>query len=178
MNVLERAKAIIPHIRNSYLNQHFPDNFMQNLPHDRVLIGCCIKCGRSMAQHEMHPPGKVTPRAICHQCWAVMTSYLSQDCWVCGNPLDKNQLSGQQYAPRDLHHRIHGGECADYFSIVSARALGVDTGVCERNQPDLARSDPIISHQPQPQIAYKPQQTVNEIIDMIQIRQPLPIKVK
>jgi hypothetical protein len=170
MNVLSIAQAIVPHIRGSYLNQIFPEEFMQNLSHDRTQKGCCIACMRKMEQHEVYPPGRITPRAICPACWAAMTSNLSQDCWICGSPLDPQAIACQQHAPRDLHHRIHGGKCADYFSLVSARALGVETGVRERPAQ-------VVSGQ-QSQITYEPQQTIGEIINMVPARQPLPIKVR
>lgn len=172
MNVLHRAQAIIPHLKNMYLSVYYPKEFMQNLPYNPVQPGKCIRCYRNMAQHEMHPPGRITPRAICKECWAAMTSNLSQFCWVCGSLLDQGVLSQQQQAPQDLHYRIHGGKCADYFSLVSAKALGMDMEFWEEPPlPGVINSDP-------PQITYEPQQTVNDIINMVPVKQPLPIKVR
>ena len=166
MHALHRTNPIIPRIRGSYLNQHYPGEYMQNLSHDRAQPGKCIKCYRDMAQHEMHPPGRITPRAICPKCWAAMTSNLSQFCWVCGSLLDQKELSQQQQAPQDLHHRIHGEKCADYFSLVSAKALGVNMELWEEPPlPGVINSDP-------PQITYEPQQTVNDIINMVPVKQP------
>jgi len=188
MNVLHRAQAIIPHIRGSYLSFHFPEEFIRNLSHDRAQPGKCIKCLNDMAHHDMHPPGRITPRAICPKCWAVLTSQLTQNCWVCGSWLDQQTIEHQQRAPQDIHHRIHDGKCMDYFSLVSARALGVNTGVCESPKPGLVHPNQMIEKNTDfsrllggviehpPQITYEPQQTANNIITMVPVRQRVKVK--
>ncbi len=104
---------------------------MQNLPHDKVQPGVVFIVIGDMAQHQMFPPDKITPRAICESCWARLTAQVTIKCWVCGSVHDQQMLDYQRQAPQDIHYRIHDGKCMDYFALVSARALGVDTGVCE-----------------------------------------------
>ena len=179
MHPIHRAQPIIPHIRESYLDQHFPPAFMQNLPHDKVKVWCCIYCYMQMAQHQMFPPDRVTPRAICKSCWARLTAQVTIKCWVCGSVHDQQMLDYQRQAPQDIHYRIHEGKCMDYFALVSARALGVDTGVCEMPRNELAfPDDPIeqekalrsllggVINEPQ-QITYEPQETIGDIINMV-----------
>jgi len=80
------------------------------------------------------PPGKITPRAICPVCWDQITQELTETCWICGEELDDHQLFRQEASPKDIHHRIHDvGQCKDYFSLVSARAMGHPTGILEEN---------------------------------------------
>ena len=174
MHTLHRTNPIIPLIRGSYLNQHYPGEYMQNLSHDRAQPGKCIKCYRDMAQHEMHPPGRITPRAICEPCWARSTAQVTIKCWVCGSVHDQQMLDYQRQAPQDIHYRIHDGKCMDYFALVSARALGVDTGVCEYPPPGLHPQEidykkllgGVIYREPA-QITYEPQETIGDIINMV-----------
>jgi len=174
MHALDRASSIIPHIKGSYLFEHFPEEYMQNLSHDKVQPGCCIYCYERMSQHQMFPPDKITPRAICESCWAGLTAQVTIRCWVCGSVHDQQMLDYQRQAPQDIHYRIHEGKCMDYFALVSARALGVDTGVCEYPPPGLRLQEidykkllgGVINHEPE-QITYEPQETIGDIINMV-----------
>ena len=179
MHALHRASHIIPHIKGSYLYMHFPEEYMRNLSHDKVQPECCIYCNGRMSQHQMFPPGKITPRAICESCWDRLTAQVTIKCWVCGSVHDQQMLDYQRQAPQDIHYRIHDGKCMDYFALVSARALGVDTGVCEFPSPNLPFPDDPIEQEKAlrsllggvinetQQITYEPQETIGDIINMV-----------
>ena len=139
MNVLTVFNAMSPFIQGRSLSELFAAHFMQNLPYGRFSPHCCIVCGRTMDDQEMFPPDRLTPRAICPGCWAKLTSTLSRQCWVCGGDLG-SKFDRQRSQRHDLHYRIHGGICSDYFSLVSVRALGYVTGIRDdtrrgRHQP-------------------------------------------
>jgi hypothetical protein len=129
MNVLTIFSAMAPFIIDRSLYELFPAHFMKNLPYDRVRPYCCILCGKPMAQNEMFPPNRITPRAICSECWAALTASVNESCWICNDNLENWKIDRQYMQPRDLHFRLHGGKCRDYFSLVSAKALGQNTGI-------------------------------------------------
>jgi hypothetical protein len=132
MNVLTRFSAMAPHIKGKCLNELFPANYLQNMPYQEVQPYHCIvpNCRQLMHHHEMFPKDRLTARAICPECWDALTSISTRECWVCGDDLDSKH-NQQQFHPRDIHNRIHSGMCCDYFSLVSAKALGRDTGILE-----------------------------------------------
>lgn len=131
MNVLTVFSAMLPYVRGRALYELFPDEFMTNLPYDRVSPGCCILCLRHMRNDEMFPPDRITPRAICPTCWAPLTANVTQICWICLDSLESWRVKKQERHGGDLHFRIHEGKCRDYFSLVSAKALGQQTGIIE-----------------------------------------------
>lgn len=159
MNVISRFSVMAPYIRGKALHELFPSNYMVNLPYAQFPVHCCIRCGKAMSQHEMFPHGK-TPRAICPGCWNELTSSISVKCWVCHECLESSKIDMQMHNPRDLHHRMHGGKCADYFSLESARMLGYETGIREEHSiPNV------------PQIEFQP------VMQMLRnFSQPLPQK--
>jgi hypothetical protein len=131
MNVLTVFSAMAPYIRGKNLHELFPHQFMQNLPYDRVRPGCCIICVRPMGNYEMFPPGRITPRAVCPVCWSSLTSGVTQNCLVCLDSLESWRIQKQERQLGNLHLRIHEGKCRDYFSLVSAKALGKETGIID-----------------------------------------------
>ena len=135
MNILLRFHAVVPHLTSKFLAEVFPHHFMENLPYNSVQPYHCIhpNCGRLMSHSEMFPPDRLSPRAICPQCWTKMTSDLYEECWVCGEYLEEWRWKNQKTQPRDIHYRIHGSYCADYFSIISAKALGQDMSFLNEN---------------------------------------------
>ena len=135
MNILLRFHAVIPHLTGKFLAEVFPHHFIENLPYNSVEPYHCIhpNCGRLMSHFEMFPPDRLTPRAVCPQCWAKMTSGFTEECWVCGDYLEEWRWKNQKTQPRDLHYRIHGSYCSDYFSVISAKALGQDMSFLNEN---------------------------------------------
>jgi len=172
MNVLTRFTAMAPHIMGRHLYEVFPGEFKQNLPFDRVRVGCCIWCGNNMPHSEMFPRDRQTPRALCSSCWNQLTAGITTDCWVCEYRLEDSRIQAQMRNPHDLHHRVHDGECIDYFSLVSAKALGQNTGIIEtiipQNQQALPSGNVILG---------LPQPVQQDIIDVTpqNVRRPLPI---
>ena len=135
MNVLTVFSAMAPYVRGRSLSELFPAHFMQNLPFNRIQQGCCIFCIRPMAYEEMFPPDRLTPRAICPECWAALTANISEACWVCGNYLEDWKINQQRIQLSELHFRIHGEKCGDYFSLCSAQGLGQHTGIRDALSP-------------------------------------------
>jgi len=144
MNILLLFHAVIPHLTGKFLAEIFSHSFMENLPYNTAQPYHCIhpNCGCLMSHFEMFPPDRLTPRAICPQCWTKMTSDLSEECWVCGDYLEEWRWKNQKIQPRDLHYRIHGSYCADYFSIISAKALGQDMSFLRDEAHSLTREHP------------------------------------
>ena len=144
MNILLRFHAVVPHLTNKFLSEIFPHHFMENLPYNSAQPYHCIhpNCGRLMSHFEMFPPDRLTPRAVCPQCWTKMTSDLSEECFVCGEYLEEWRWKNQNTQPRDLRYRIHGSYCSDYFSIISAKALGQDMSFLGDEAHSLTRENP------------------------------------
>ena len=144
MNVFLRFHAVIPHLTGKFLAEVFPHHFIENLPYNSVEPYHCIhpNCGRLMSHFEMFPPDRLTPRAVCPQCWAKMTSGFTEECWVCGDYLEEWRWKNQKTQPRDLHYRIHGSYCSDYFSVISAKALGQDMSFLRDEAHSLTKEHP------------------------------------
>ena len=130
MNVIEKVKALIPQLRGRSLNQIFPPNITQNFQFQRVRKGYCINqyCRRNypLSKEEMFPSGRATPRALCSECWNYLAKIYAEECWVCGEYLEGGKVNAQRSNPYDIHTQIHDLICADWFSLVSAKALGFD----------------------------------------------------
>lgn len=153
MNVMTYFNAMLPHIQGKSIYQLFPQEYIQNLPFAQYPPFHCLRCGGQMTQDMIMPPGKVTPRAICPVCWDQITHELTETCWICGEELDDHQLFRQEASPKDIHHRIHDvGQCKDYFSLVSARAMGNPTGILEENHflANMPENNPVIDVTPRP----------------------------
>ena len=144
MNILLLFHAVIPHLTGKFLAEVFPHHFIENLPYNSVQPYHCIppNCGRLMSHFEMFPPDRLTPRAICPQCWSNMTSIRSDECWVCCDYIEDWRFERQKLKPHDLHFRIHGLRCSDYWSIVSAKALGQDMSFLRDEDHSLTREHP------------------------------------
>ena len=131
MDIRTVFSALAGFIRGRSLYELFPNEFMENIPYERVKSCCCIRCLRPMSNEDMFPRSRLTPRAICPECWVTLTVNLSEKCWVCGDYLENWRFDRQKSQRHDLHFRIHEGRCRDYFSLVSVKALGWNTGIRE-----------------------------------------------
>lgn len=183
MNVMTYFNAMQPYIQGKSIYQLFPSEYIQNIPFARHPPFHCINCGCGMTPDMIMPPGRITPRAICPHCWEQLTAELTDKCWVCGEDLEDHQLFSQEASPKDIHNRIHDvGQCRDYFSLVSARAMGHSTGILEENhflanmpgnnpdevivvtpwsdQTKRISNNPVI-----PEIIHDPQETLQDWID-------------
>lgn len=179
MNVLTYFNAMAPYIKGKSIYQLFPESFVENLPFARYQPFHCLGCACQMTPDMIMPPGKVTPRAICQNCWDQFTARFTGDCLVCNEPMEDAQVLNQQAAPKDLHHRIHGGKCRDYFSLVSARALGYETGILEENDflinreghkpveliPKVKQPEQIPLKRVTPALGHNPQQSVKDMLE-------------
>jgi hypothetical protein len=179
MNILTYFNAMQPYIQGRSIYQLFPSEFVENVPFARFPPFHCIRCGGQMTPDMIMPPGRVTPRAICPTCWEQLTEELTEYCWVCGEELDDHQLFRQEASPKDIHHRIHDvGKCRDYFSLVSARAIGHSTGIVEENHfLDMQENDHVmVVHDDYgsrrtplkpatPAITYEPRETFDDWIN-------------
>jgi len=135
MNVIQYFQAMAPKIKGKSIHELFPAHFIQNMPFAKQGQFCCMECGKPMSDNEMKPPGRITPRAICPRCYGIMTAQTTAGCWVCGNYIgheDTKKTDKQRQAPHEIHHRLCGDNgCKFYFSLCSAYALGLHTGVKE-----------------------------------------------
>ena len=139
MNVLYYFEAMKEQVFRKSLQQLFPQEFFQYIPFENVRKGRCIICTLPMSQSEMHPQGAITPRAICPSCYQNRTLNNNiKECWVCGGGFDNETYNNQSVNPGDIHFRIHEyGRCRDYFSLLSAHALGIDTGIIELDNNEM-----------------------------------------
>jgi len=146
MNVFLLIHALAPMITGKYLAEIFPDQFMKNIPYQDVQPYHCIRpgCSRHMVEEEMFPPGRLTPRAVCPRCWSELTSVRNEECLVCGDYLEDWRFEIQDNRPRDIRFRIHGLRCSDYWSIVSAKALGQDMSFLRDEAHILTKERPQI----------------------------------
>lgn len=144
MNVLKRYKAMAKYMHGTFLSSHFPEHYIQTLPYEGIKRGHCLRCKHPMTADQMHPPGRITPRAICPTCWMELTNQVTTECWVCGFRLDDHSIQAQSRNPRDLHHRVHQHDkCIDYFSLLSAHILGEQTGVIELSEQEANHNNPM-----------------------------------
>ncbi len=135
MNVLTYYQAMQNHVKGKNMEELFPAEFFANMPFVNVRQGHCLACSKPMTDEEMKPQGRITPRAMCPGCWAKATAYTSENCWVCEGKLDQDVVANQMKSQKDVHHRIHDhGECRNYFSVLSAHILGIDTGIITLNE--------------------------------------------
>lgn len=144
MNVFLLVHALVPVITGKYLSEIFPAQFMDNIPYQDIQPYRCIRpgCSRQMVEEEMFPPTQSTPSAVCFRCWSELTSNRNEECWVCGEYLEDWRFEMQRARPRDIRCRIHGLRCSDYWSIVSAKALGQNMGFLKDEAHGLKREHP------------------------------------
>jgi hypothetical protein len=165
MNVLDRFYAMKPYIQGKSWEEIFPRASTENFNYRTAKAGHCLICDLRMRPEDMFPRDRLTPRAICPTCWSTITSRLNRFCWVCTLMLDFELVHAQQNDMGNLHHRIHTGRCADYFSAVSAIALGKHIGLV------MSRPQPALPQPAQRAIAYERQTTVDDIINMVPTRE-------
>ena len=81
----------------------------------------------------MHPPGALTPRAMCASCYNKWQSDIERTggCLVCGARLEGWRLDNFYHNKREVSNRLHDGQCKEYFSLLSVKALGYPTGLRE-----------------------------------------------
>ena len=195
MNVLDYFNAMAPHIRGKSISELYSEEITSRLDYSKIQPGACLICGGQMDYDEMYPRDKLTPRATHAQCWQKLTSVQHSDCLVCGGQLDDFQIMKQAKFWGDLHNHIHDtGECAFYFSLCSAKVLGLETGIREertvvqhaagfKQLPSGTKisRDPnefVLAPPQQAAITYEPQETVGDIIEMQQVRKPEPAYVR
>lgn len=192
MNVLDYFNAMAPHIQGKAISELYPAELTSKLDFAKVQPGACLICGDQMDYYEMYPQDKITPRATHAKCWHELISVQHSDCLVCGGRLDDFQVMAQRKFHGDLHHHIHEtGECAFYFSLCSAKVLGLETGIREERSVAVQHGSAFkqlpagIRHHDDgrevlapPQIAYEPVETVDDIIEMQQVRKPEPAYVR
>lgn len=95
-----------------------------------------------MSHQEMEPPDRITPRALHAKCFARWTSRISEECPICKEDLSDEKVNMQKVSPYDLHHRVCEGQCIDYFSILSCKALGDDMSFLADEQGKGSGSGP------------------------------------
>jgi hypothetical protein len=127
-NVVFIFEALIPALHGRSLDEYFPSHFMQRWPYSSVRPDCCIGCDRRMSYEEMFPRDKLTPRAMCPECYAEWTSTLTTRCPICGGMLEKWRVDSQIDQPAEVRLRLHHGKCMHYFALQSVRSLGRKVG--------------------------------------------------
>lgn len=131
-NVIERVNAMRPHLQGRSSNNIFHPIITQNHPYQRIQVGHCINtmCGRPMNGLEMYPPDRQTARSMCPTCYAAWAGWLANDyypkCWICGGELEAQKVAAFRANPNEVSNRLHDGQCLDYFSLLSCKALGQD----------------------------------------------------
>ena len=144
MNILLRFYAVIPHLTGKFLAEIFPHRIVENIPYKSVEPYRCIRpdCGRLMSRFEMFPPDGLSPGAICPRCRAALISVFTEECWACGNYIEEWRWKNQKTHSCDLYYRIHDLYCADYFSVISAKALGQNMSFLRDEAHSLTKEHP------------------------------------
>jgi len=144
MNILLLFHAVIPHLTGKFLAEVFPHRIVVNIPYNSVQPYHCIhpNCGRLMSHLEMFPPDGLTPSAICLRCSEELISGLTEECWACGDYIEEWRWKNQKTHPCDLYYRMHGLYCSDYFSVISAKALGQNMSFLRDEADSLTREHP------------------------------------
>lgn len=139
--------------------------------------GKCIKTGQPLSSHQMNPPDKCTPRFMTDAAYLEIINRLDKSCCAyCGTQLDTDKVASAYNQPRELRFHLCD-ECFDFISVLAAVV---------HNDPNALA---LVNQFPgQPAIAYQPQQTLNEFINMVpnnqrdyvpvKQRKPLPVANK
>ena len=128
-----KATGIFNRLGARYVEDCFPQPFIQDLPPSGVQKGHCLDCGRPLAHQEMFPPGR-PPRYMCDYCYQqIAFSGPKHHCLTCGGQLPADQVQEQMRNPQELSHAFHKGLCEDYHSVLAGIVIGVPFQV---EQPD------------------------------------------
>ena len=139
MHVFQEFQHTGPYMRGRSIQDFFDEKFqMQIFRFANYPKGHCIYCGGMMQYHEQNPPGRITPRSMHDGCFAQLRAQMHGYCIVCGYKVTEEQKQGQARNPIDIHNWVHKSEnfpnaqpCKDYFVVVSAHGLGIETGLLE-----------------------------------------------
>jgi len=134
-NVIETLSAIKPYISGRLLSQVFSPEVLGRYPYRAFIKGHCLGCGRRMYDEEMFPENR-TPRAMCQACYDEWTKTDTHYCEICGDFLGESKILKQREEPKEVSHRLHDGQCMDYFSVISAKVLGEDMSFLRDNSAD------------------------------------------
>jgi len=137
----------------------------QLIPPQSVKAEYCPFTGEWLSPEERRPAHAATPRHTKQRVYeAFITPSDDTKCGMCGCDLDAQSVSQFRANRREVSFRFCS-KCRDYFGLMAA----------------VVHGDPVakkVMGAGRPQIAYEPQQTVGDIINMVPARQPLPIKLR
>lgn len=123
-------------------HKDYPAHFTKNLnPANAGHHECIGGCGKHLGDHEINPPGRATPRAMCEDCYQAWGEKVKETglCGVCGEELGVPKMTKYLYNPQEVTNRLHDGLCLDYFCELSTESIKGGTGI---------RKQPAIAHQP------------------------------
>ena len=143
------------------------------IPPRTVRPGKCPFSGLDLSDEERCPPGALTPR---HTKKHVYEAFINPDddtrCGMCGDGLDADTIKQFRANRREVAFRFCQ-KCRDYFALMAAVVNGDSMAIkVMQVYPPVRPFD----NGEERQIAYEPQQTVNDIINMVPVRHPLPVK--
>lgn len=115
-----------PNVKGKYLNQLFPQEFLDMMPYRFIRYRQCLSCGKTVEQYDLEPPDMVNPRATHAKCFNRLGVRISKKCMICKSILSEDKINGQSHSPYDSYYRICDGHCINYFSIISCKIFGDD----------------------------------------------------
>lgn len=134
------------------------------IPPERVRRNECPLSGQKLEHHAMYPSNAATPRHTAQHVYeALVNPQDDTKCGLCGCGLDMDIVGQFRANRREVSFRFCP-ECRDYFGLMAAVVHGDPLAIGVMGGPR--------------QIAYEPQKTIGDIINMVPVRQPLPIKVR
>lgn len=135
---------------------------VKRLPPESVRQGVCPFSGHSLEHHEMYPSNAATPRHTEQHVYETLIN--PQDdtrCALCGCGLDMDTVGQFRANRREVAFRFCP-QCRDYFGLMAA----------------VVHGDPVakqVMAGPR-QIAYEPQETMGDIINMVPVRQRVKVR--
>jgi hypothetical protein len=139
--------------------------------------GKCMRTGQPLSQNQLNPPGRM-PRHMTDEAYLAMINRPDKSrCANCGTYLNQEQIDAAQSQPRELKYHLCD-HCFDFESILAAVVHNQPAALALLNQP----------YPQQPALDYTPQQTVDDVINMVSNNQreyvpaqnmrPLPVANK
>jgi hypothetical protein len=145
----QHKTATLNFIGDKSIEEVVPPN-VQNKFRYFLQQGHCPRCGKVLSRSERKPSGRAT-RSMCVECYdRLITSHISNNCFLCDMGLPDSKINAQKKEPREVTHRLHDGACTHSWTLIHNVAVEEPDTINQAAQ--LPHQNPLALPPPGPKI--------------------------